>query len=366
MNEDCQNSECIWRLCVPKELRGAIMKQYHDNDSSCHFGRFKTLHKIRSLYYWPSMNKAIATYVQNCEVCKQTKAHNQQTRPPAGKFVEATAPWRHVATDIVGPFPLSKNGHRFAIVAVDVFSKFAVIKPVRNITAKTVTEFVKNDVILKYACPKILINDNGVQYRSELFKSLTESRGIEVWFTANYFAQGNPTECVNKIIGNALRTFVLNDIDHRNWDLKIPEIANAINCAVHTTTGETPYEINFGQKMPQHADEYRDILDVNEDPSRKKTDFEKMRERIQTRINEAREKYTRRYNLRTRPIVYKVGDIVYRENTILSDAASYISKKLAKKFVKSEIVEKTGTNTYKLKDLSTGKIATYHAQKFHK
>lgn len=366
MNEACENPTCTWRLCIPKEKRMSILKDYHDGDSSCHFGRFKTTMKIRSLYFWPKMNQTIARYVQNCAICKQTKAHNQITTPPAGKFIEAKSPWRHVATDICGPFPRSRNGHQFVIVAIDLFSKFVIIKPLRSATAKTVTDFVKNDVVLKYACPKILVNDNGPQYRSEMYKSFADSRGIEIWYTANYFAQANPTECVNKTIGNALRAFLINDVDHRNWDEKIPEIANAINCAVHTTTGETPFEINFGQKMPQHADEYKNVIEANNIPSRTATEFGKLRDKVQQRINEAREKYTNRYNLRTREIKYNIGDIVFRENTILSDASKHLSKKLSKKSVRSEIVEKTGTNTYKLKDLATGKINEYHAQKFHK
>lgn len=310
------------------------------------------------------MNQSIATYVQNCIVCKETKAHNQRLVPPAGKFVEARAPWRHIATDICGPLPRSKNGHRFLLVAVDLFSKFAILKPVRDATAKAVTEFIKNDVILKFACPKVIVTDNGKQYTSNLFKSFIESRGIDLWYTANYFAQANPTECVNKVIGNALRTFVIDDLDHKNLDAKINETANAINSSTHTTTGKSPYEINFGQYMPQHADEYKNVIDANEVPSREKSDFEKLREKVRTRINESRETYTKRYNLRTRAIKYNVGDIVYRENTVLSDASKNISKKLLRKRVRSVIVDQTGTNTYKLKDLATGKLAEYHAQKF--
>lgn len=228
------------------------------------------------------------------------------------------------------------------------------------------TDFIKNEVVLKYACPRTIVTDNGVQYKSEMFRNFAKSKGIELWYTANYFAQGNPTECVNKVIGNALRAFLLNDVDHRNWDCKIPEIANAINSSTHTTTGATPYEINFGQKMPQHADEYVNVIDANESQKRNNNELDELRKKVQARINEAREKYVRRYNLRTRTIVYNVGDIVYRENTILSDASKAISKKLSKKRVKCEIVSKTGTNTYMLKDLSTGRIAEFHVQRFVK
>ncbi|XP_055308259.1 uncharacterized protein LOC129572341 [Sitodiplosis mosellana] len=156
------------------------------------------------------------------------------------------------------------KSNRFLLVAVDTFTKFVVIKAVRSATAKVVTEFIKNDVVLKFACREIIVSDNGVQYKSNEFKSFAEAKGITLWYTANYFAQGNPSECVNATIGNALRTFLVNDTDHRKWDKKIPEIANAINNSVHTGTGCMPYEANFGQKMAQHASEYRRSIDANE------------------------------------------------------------------------------------------------------
>lgn len=271
-----------------------------------------------------------------------------------------------VATDICGPFVPSRSGNRFLLVAVDVFSKFAVIKAVRNETAKAVTEFIKNDVVLKFACPEIIVSDNGVQYKSNLFKDFIEAKGIQMWYTANYFAQGNQTECVNKVIGNALRVFLREDVEHRKWDEKINEIANAINSSTHTTTQKTPYELNFGQKMPQHANDYHTHIDVNDQNSRDESVFQALRDKVQKRINEAREKYTKRYDLRTRSIEYKVDDIVFRENTILSDASKHISKKLAPKRIKCEIVKKTGTNTYLLRDVDGGKEAVFHAQKFSK
>lgn len=366
MREDCENPECVWRLCVPKEKRVEIIRENHDEDTSCHLGRFKTTSKIRDRFYWPGMNQSIAEYIRNCEVCKVTKAKNQILTPPSGKFVEAIKPWRVVATDICGPFVPSKSGNRFLLVAVDVFSKFAILKAVRNETAKAVTEFIKNDVVLKFACPEIIVSDNGVQYKSNLFKEFVESKGIQMWYTANYFAQGNPTECVNKVIGNALRVFLREDVDHKKWDEKVNEIANAINSSTHTTTKKSPYEINFGQKMAQHANEYQRHLDVNEPSNRDESAFQTLRERVQKRINEAREKYTKRYDLRTRSIEYRVGDIVYRENTILSDASKNISKKLASKRIKCEITQKTGTNTYMLRDCTTGREAIFHAQKFTK
>lgn len=364
--EECSVPNCLWKLCIPNELRSQIMKENHDDATSCHPGRYKTTAKIRMSYYWPNMNADIAKYVSNCEICKEVKPHNKITTPTAGQFVEAERPWRIIATDIVGPLTLSKKGNRFLLVAIDIFSKFTVIKAVRTATALNVTEFIKNEVVLKFSCPEIIVCDNGKQYASEMFKSFAEKRGIKIWFTANYFAAGNPTECVNKTIGNALKSFIKQDIDQREWDTHIPEIENAINSSTHTSTKETPYMVNFGQTMPQHAREYREVISANEQLDRSETNFKKMREQIQQRLNESREKSIQKYNLRTRPIEYQVGETVYLENTKQSDKAVFYSKKLAPRFVKCTITEKTGTNTYRLRDESTGNEKIYHAQKFHR
>lgn len=364
--EDCYDPNCLWRICVPKEQIERIMKENHDNLSSCHFGKFKTLAKIGARYFWPGMGRHVEDYIKNCDICKKVKPYNKITTPPMGKFVEAKRIWRIIATDICGPYVLSKRGNRFLLVAIDVFSKFTVMKAVRTATAENVVAFIKNEVILKFGCPEIIISDNGVQYKSQLYKNLLLSRGIKSWYTANYFAQANPTECVNKVIGTAIRSYIKDQTNHRDWDENVNEIANAINQSVHTSTGQTPYEINFGQRMPQHASEYNDTIDVNESVANKKQKLEKLRMEIQDRLNEAHEKSKKYYNLRTRNVKYEAGDIVYRRNKQLSKAVNDYSSKTAHRHVKCKIVSKTGTNTYLLEDCDTGKRAEYQAQMFHK
>lgn len=351
---------------MPKEQRQQIISENHDAATACHFGKFKTIAKVMAAYFWPKMVSDIANYVRNCEVCKAVKPYNQITTPPAGGSVEAKRPFRIVATDICGPFPLSTRSNQYLLVAIDLFSKFTILRAVRNATATIICDFIENDVILRYGCPEIIVTDNGVQYRADLFSKLTEKYGIRQWFTANYFAQANPTECANKTIGTALRTFLREDMNHREWDKHVNIIANAMNAAVHTSTDSTPHEVVFGRKMVQRGNEHQLLLDVNDTSESISPNREKFHEQIQLRLNAAKERADKRYNLRTREVKYNVGDIVYRKNTILSDASKSFTKKLAPRYVKCQIVEKTGTNTYKLKEIVTGRVSIHHAINFHK
>lgn len=104
MNEDCHDPNCLWRRCVPKEQRVEVMKKCHDDITSCHLGKFKTIRKIRQSHYWPALNVEVGKYVKNCQICRETKPVNTILTPPAGEFVEAKRPWRIISTDIAGPY----------------------------------------------------------------------------------------------------------------------------------------------------------------------------------------------------------------------------------------------------------------------
>lgn len=354
-----------WKACVPKDCREEVVKLSHDGVGSGHFGLFKTLNKIKRYYVWPKMNGTVANHLKKCEICRTIKPVNFQTKPPMGNYHDPKSIFRVVATDIVGPFPLSHGRSRFILVAICVMSKYVIMRSVTQATAKEVVSFLREDVFYKFATPQKLISDNGVQYKSKIFADFLAKEGVEHWLTANYFPQANCTEAVNKTIGNAIKSFIENEFKHRDWDIHLQEIANAINNSHHTSTNETPKSIVFGQLMPQHGSAYDNFIDKNKDVVREPSHFEKIREQVRMHLKMAYERTKKRYDLRTRHIPYEIGDVVYRENMKLSDAGAYYSAKLAPRKIKSKIVGKTGTNTYLLEDCDTGKTGVYHAEKFH-
>lgn len=190
--------------------------------------------------------------------------------------------------------------------------------------------------------------------------------GIKSWYTANYFPQANCTEAVNKTIGTAIKTFIIDDFSHRGWDVHLQEIASAVNHSVHTSTQEIPSTVLFGQRMPQRGTAYDVIIDVQNANADSRHTFELIRNKVAGNLKKAYENNRKRYNLRTRTINYDIGDIVYRENKKLSDASVYYSTKLAPRYVRSKIIGKERSNTYVLEDFDSKKTGIYHAEHFHK
>ncbi|CAF4235885.1 unnamed protein product, partial [Rotaria sp. Silwood2] len=66
------------------DVRRTILQIYHDTAANgAHFGRDKTIHKIKTRYFWPSMYKDITNYIKSCITCAQ---YNPRRRKAPGKL----------------------------------------------------------------------------------------------------------------------------------------------------------------------------------------------------------------------------------------------------------------------------------------
>jgi hypothetical protein len=82
-----------------------------------------------------------------------------------------------VALDIVGPLPETKNGNRYALVAIDHYSKWCKTKPVKNHDAATAARFIEVEIICRFGVPIFILIDNGVQWMAE-FDLLCKKMGL--------------------------------------------------------------------------------------------------------------------------------------------------------------------------------------------
>lgn len=81
---------------------------------------------------------------------------------------------------------------------------------------------------------------------------------------------------------------------------------------------------------------------------------------VDSRFRSAYKRYQVRYNLRRRMEVFHLGDLVWRKNYVLSDAAKGFSAKLAPKFSGPfKIIEKLSDRVFKLDD---GSKITWHVK----
>lgn len=305
------------------------------------------------------MSVDVKKYVVSCIVCNASKPSSMNQKAPMGRFREVDRPWRMISIDFIGPLPRSVSGFCHLLVVVDNFSKFVHLHPMRRITAKATIKFLKDRIFLQFGCPEILISDNGGQLVSREFKRFLEDFRVKHWLTSSYHPQANSTEAANKTIGIAIRSYIKDNTEHRRWDEYLTEITCSMNTAIHGSTKFSPYHINFGQEMTTSGNSYS--MEQNAINDRQKS-LVRIRELVQENLRSAYEASKKRYDLRSRPITYNKGDVVWKRNFVLSDASKNLSAKLAPLYTQCRVREKVGTSSYLLEDLEGKRIGVFSTQ----
>ncbi|KAG5870678.1 hypothetical protein JTB14_023894 [Gonioctena quinquepunctata] len=320
-----------WKLVFPKNKRKDILLKCHDDPQAGHPGVFKTFKRVSEHFYWPKMKADISSHVKRC------------------------------------PLPRSNRGFKFILVIVDNFSKFSLVIPLRNSTAKLVCTAVEDHLFFMFGPPKLLLSDNGSQFRSKEFKNLRANYAVKQIFTANYHAQANPTERVNKTLETMIRCYVSEN--HKEWDKMLSKVACAIRTQVHESMRRTPYFVVFGREFPMNLeigvpDSSGDFTVDQEILARDRSvPLQQLYKEVKGKLLKAAERNKRYYDLRHRDVKYEVGDEVYRKNFVQSDAAKFYSSKLANKFVGPFIVfKKVSPWVYELKDPDGRFRGSWHAK----
>ncbi|KAG5861259.1 hypothetical protein JTB14_017767 [Gonioctena quinquepunctata] len=161
-----------WKCVVPMGKRREVMKKAHDEPTSGHMGIFKTFHRLAEIYYWPKLRYDVTCFVRKCETCA---AYKPDLKGPRGLMTaqpKISRPWEMVSTDLMGPLPRSLKGNKFILVVTDYSSKYSLVFPLRTSTAEMVTRRIEEEVILVYGATRLLLCDNGPQYRSHQFRKL--------------------------------------------------------------------------------------------------------------------------------------------------------------------------------------------------
>lgn len=342
-----------WKLLVPVNLREKLLKNFHDDAISAHQGNYRTAQRIRAHYWWKTMLADVKKYVARCDICMKCKPSNIPLRAPMGKPKLPETPWRMIACDFMGPFPRTKNQNNNLLVVTDLFSKFSLLKPLRNAKTNLMIKYLEEEIFMVYGVPEVLLTDNGTIFKSKKFIEFCASYGTVPWKSAVYHAQNNPVERVNLSLGSAIRSYI--GENHRDWDKNISKIGCALRTAVHGTTKNTPYYLNFGQQMCTHGSSYK-ISDTltnlnNKGVETECEEFFLARKEAVENMSASHERNSKYYNLRTRVTKFNVGDTVYKRNFVLSNAAKSFCEKFAYLFVPAKVTEKLGSNCYRLTDL---------------
>ena len=77
-----------------------------------------------------------------------------------------------VSIDIVGPLPVTEEGNKYVLAAVDHFTRWVEAFPIRNQKATTVATKLVDGLFCRFSPPEQLHSDQGRQFESELIEDI--------------------------------------------------------------------------------------------------------------------------------------------------------------------------------------------------
>lgn len=164
--------------CIQKEDVERIMKQYHDCHG--HFAKDMTLRMLRGKYFWPTRCKDVALYVSSCDACQ--RFGSLKTMPRKLRTILSIQPMDMMGIDFIGPIsPMSRNGFRYIIVAVDYFSRFLFTAATEKANGKTVRDFVAQRITTNMEWPASVYCDNVSYFVKGVFPEDLKARGVKLF-----------------------------------------------------------------------------------------------------------------------------------------------------------------------------------------
>ena len=178
------------RVYVPFLLRPAILGSV--NKEGFHLGENVTLASVEQYYWWIGMSASVKSWIRHCLVCQATKTTRRAPRWPLISLPLPSSPGEKVSFDILGPLPNTKNGNKYILLMVYLFSRhpepYALTAEEK--TTKGCASILANDYVTRWGCLKLLLSDRGSEFTA-LAQQVYEMLGSKKRLTRSFHPQTN-------------------------------------------------------------------------------------------------------------------------------------------------------------------------------
>ncbi len=228
---------------IPECYVSTVVHLVHDSVIAGYPGRERTLTAVRKSYFWPTMRTDVEAHVSKYNECAQHKG--TVPRPaPILEYPPPNRPWDVVSIDLL-QLPASYQGSKYLLVCVDHLSRYVVLVPLKDESAKSVAHALITHLFCPHSAPRVLLSDNGAEFLNTLLEEISQQSGVKQCFTVNYHPASNGlVERTNRKILEVLRPVVGELLE--TWEDWFPQVVASVNSSVCASTGQSPHFILFG------------------------------------------------------------------------------------------------------------------------
>ena len=188
------------------------------------------------------MDKDIETYVKKCTICQTTR--KDPPAAPSHPWSPPEKPWTRVHIDYAGPL----EGKMFLLIT-DPHSRWLEIHPTNTLTLSATIELLRRSSA-SLGLPEVLVSDNGTAFKSSEFSEFLKKNGIWHLLTPPYHPASNG------LVERSVHTFKEGLKRRKEFSLntQLSRFLFKYRLTPHSSTGFSPAELMFGQKLRSTLD----------------------------------------------------------------------------------------------------------------
>ena len=248
------SSEDVETLAIPKvtvdgqDVQELLIRQGHS--ILAHLSSEKTVTYLRDQVWWKTMVKDIEEYCKTCHTCAISKPQGGKPQGKLKTMPVPTQPWQFIGIDFVGPLPESSNrtgSYDMICVIIDLLTSMVHVVPSsQSYCVSDVAELIFDSVYKLHGLPERIISDRDSLFTSKFWKRLHRLLNTKLQLSSAFHPQTDgATKRANRTITQMIRQCV--SPDQKDWVIKLPTVEFTINSARSSTTGFSPFQLNYGR-----------------------------------------------------------------------------------------------------------------------
>ena len=212
-------------------MTNKIIDYCHNTPAGGHFGKPKTISKIRSRFYWPKMELEVSLYIDSCQTCIK-KSNKQKPKSPLQPF-NSTHPNDIIQFDPLENLPDNPQKYKSILVIIYRFTCWVEAVPLKDTKAPTVARALLGTWITRHGIPIQAHSDRGPQFTLEVMSIVCNLMDIHKTFTCAYRPMSDgAVEAAVKIVKNLLKGYCTENPE--KWPDLLQQILFAYRTSVHS------------------------------------------------------------------------------------------------------------------------------------
>ncbi len=120
------------------------MSIFHDDLIKAYQNANIMYQQISKRYFQQNIRQDIKDFVKTYYKCQQRKSTKQNNQK---RMISSTDIFKRQGIDIVKPLPITKEGNRYIVVAIDYFTRWSETRAIKVANAETIATFIYKEII---------------------------------------------------------------------------------------------------------------------------------------------------------------------------------------------------------------------------